>query len=392
MFKILCRVTLALSAGYGAVSQADPGDDFRYNQCNLRTGTRWDNSLTATYSIHIGDYYVPRDLPIGGLIGTVGKDNIRVGGGGQEGYEISCNRNLTAPGPLPEFVSDLRAIAPLYSGTVPSVGGEDLTGKVFLTSIPGVGVALRMYAPYLGASTPTDFTPDGGTRIAPFRAVNRPRGTADAVGVGYIQITPILIKIGNISAGRQSIDDRQLLEASLMPALPKAFVVSVRGSVTSANCTLHPANPVSDIPVKLGEWSTDHFTGPGSTSTAVPFHINLLDCGDNPKPGGGIAEDEMGFATAHIRLEGTAGSTVVDKDLGLFTLDSSSSARGIGIQMLRADGITPIALGEDAPVKRLVSAGPMQLDFAARFYQLPGSGTVTGGSAKGALNFTISYQ
>jgi type 1 fimbria pilin len=393
MFKNLCRLSLVLSAGYGATSYADPFDDFEYNRCNLKTGARWDNSLTATYIIPIRDYYVPRDLPIGGLIGTTGADGIRFGANNLEGYEMICNREKNAPpDPKPEFVSELQATSRLYEGTLPSFNGQDLTGKVFYTSAPGVGVALMMYGPYYSERNPSDFTPEGGSRIAPFRAFNRNYSSNEATNVGPLQVTPILIKIGKIPPGRHTIDDRQLLQASMMPDLRKAFTVAVTGSVTSASCTLSPTQPVSDTPVKLGEWSTDHFTGPESVTTPVPFHINLLDCGDNPTPGSGAWQDEMGFATAHIRLEGVAGSTVVDKDLGLFTLDSSSSARGVGIQMLRADGVTPVTLGEETPVKRIASSGATQLDFTARFHQLPGSSHVTAGSANGALNFTISYQ
>lgn len=395
MFKTLCRLSLALCAGHSAASYAgpDPVDDFEFNRCNLDTGSRWDNSQTGTYIIPIRDYYVPRDLPIGGLIGSIGKDGVRFGTNNLEGFIINCNRNPAAPpDPKPEFVSDLQATAPLYGGTVPSFNGQDLTGKVFMTSAEGVGVALMMYGPYESDRIPASFTPEGGSRIAPFRAYNRNYSTNEVVSVGQLQITPILIKIGNIPPGRQTIDDRQLLQASLMPDLRKAFTVAITGSVTSASCTLNPANPVSDTPVKLGEWSTDHFNGPDSATTAVPFHINLLDCGDNPNPGSGFFQDEMGFAMAHIRLEGAAGSTIVDKDQGLFSLDSNSSARGVGIQMLMQDGLTPVKLGEDTPVKRIASAGPMQLDFTARLRQLPGSGTVTAGSANGALNFTISYQ
>jgi type 1 fimbria pilin len=360
------------------------------------TDKYYQNDLTATYIIPLGGhYYIPHDLPIGSIIG-VPTDAMQSVARSVEGYDPECYRKSDAPPyPQPIFESNLQATAPIYGGSVPSHEGHDLTGKVFFTGIEGVGIALKLFNPYAGLSSRSNFTPVGGNPFVPFRAIDNNTSSTYVVGIFSLAVMPVLVKIGNIAPGTHTFGPIQLIKGDMMPALPNAFTIAVSGALTVASCSLDSANPISDTPVKLGEWSTDHFTGPGTVTTAVPFHINLLNCVNNPiqgTPGTVPWGDESGFAVAHIRLDGRDGSTVVDKDLGLFTLATDSGASGVGIQMLRSDGVTPVALGEDVAITRLAPTGAMTLDFTARFYQLPGSPYVTAGSAKGALNFTLTYQ
>ncbi|MNN77821.1 Fimbrial protein [compost metagenome] len=105
----------------------------------------------------------------------------------------------------------------------------------------------------------------------------------------------------------------------------------------------------------------------------------MSDCDDDPA--GSVAR-------AHIRLEGALGSSVIDPSLGLFSLNDSSPAQGIAIQLLRSDS-SPMTLEQDEPVTWL-TIGDTRLDFKARYYQ--NGPTVTAGPASGALKFTISYR
>lgn len=89
-----------------------------------------------------------------------------------------------------------------------------------------------------------------------------------------------------------------------------------------------------------------------------------------------------------IRLEGALGSTVIDPALGLFSLNDSTPAQGIAIQLLRSDN-SPMTLELDEPVTWL-TIGNTRLDFKARYYQIDPK--VSAGDASGALNFTISYR
>jgi type 1 fimbria pilin len=76
----------------------------------------------------------------------------------------------------------------------------------------------------------------------------------------------------------------------------------------------------------------------------------------------------------------------------VFTLGDGSTAVGMGIQILRDDGITPVALGTEVPLVVIKPTGETVLPFTARFYQTADSADVQGGVAKGSLGFTLTYQ
>ncbi|MCY1457178.1 hypothetical protein D9M71_744450 [compost metagenome] len=98
------------------------------------------------------------------------------------------------------------------------------------------------------------------------------------------------------------------------------------------------------------------------------------------------------MTTAHIRLEPTAGSTTVDPRRGLFSLGGSSTAKGIGIQILKDDAQTPVELEADVAQGVIPVTGGMQLKFNARYYQTAPTKDVVAGSADGSLAFTITYK
>ncbi|WP_423815213.1 fimbrial protein, partial [Pseudomonas viridiflava] len=92
-----------------------------------------------------------------------------------------------------------------------------------------------------------------------------------------------------------------------------------------------------------GDWDRAEFTGPGFTSTKVPFHIALSNC--ETDTGAGF------IATAHVQLDGVDGSAPVGPvNSGVFSLTTDSQARGMGIQVLEADGSTPMELQTEVPL------------------------------------------
>jgi type 1 fimbria pilin len=347
--------------------------DRLFNQCNIWP-EQHPNDLTLTYNFQIGDFFVPVDAPIGTVIGDAfGWTAVM----NDENLQVHCNRNGIDPWPI--FYSNVVAVRPIYPGPLPNIAGRDITGKVFETNIRGVGIAFEYESPYNSSAQNQFYTP---SRLPPLLGVNDHRSMPTGFVLSTMGVKRALIKIGDIPPGVNVIDTGVLYKGDFT-GVPNAYTVAVRGTVSQAQCSLSPTNPVSDVPVPLGTWNTSDFSGPGSATTAVPFHLNLLNCVDDPS--GSVA-------MANVRLEGALGSTIIDKDLGLFSLDPGSTATGVGIQMLQGDGITAIPLSEDVPIARIAPSGAMQLNLSARFYQLPGSSFVTGGSATGALSFTITYQ
>lgn len=384
--KHLAGLSLAVLAPLGALAwphaaTADPSRplDELHNQCNF---TNTSNNQTMTFNLALGDFFVPRNAPIGSSIGN--KELFR-SVANAEGLQLTCNRNRPDI-ENPRFTSHVIAVAPIHARSLPMREGEDLTGKIFLTDVPGVGIALQMRNPYLGGQSSSQFTPVGGSAYAPFEAHNDHQEFVTNTVFDDLVVKVDLVKIGEIPAGVHSMGPKQLIKGTFTGIQGDAYTVSINGTVRQAQCSLNADDPVSDSPVSLGEWSTQNFTGPGSTTAAKPFSINLQDCEDN------TGNDELGFATAYVKFEGTLGSTVLQPDLGLFSLSDRSTATGVGIQLLKQDGLTPVFLEEDVEVTRIAPSGAMQLPFSARFYQLPDAASVTGGLALGALKFTVSYK
>lgn len=152
----------------------------------------------------------------------------------------------------------------------------------------------------------------------------------------------------------------------------------MHGTVTQAECSLR-ADAVSDTSVDLGEHKLETFNDEGSGTSPRPFHINLTKC-------------TGGKAGVYVKLEVAKGATVIDADKGLFSLTPDpNSASGIGVQVLRADGETPAALGQELEMAQ-ISPDPddIRIDFSARYVKV--APVVTSGDAKSALSFTIYYK
>ncbi|MCE9909581.1 fimbrial protein [Hafnia paralvei] len=126
----------------------------------------------------------------------------------------------------------------------------------------------------------------------------------------------------------------------------------------------------STIPVPLGnDIQANIFTGPGSTSTDVPFSI-ALNCDNGVR--------------VSFQLDGTDSGTP-----GVLALNNDSdSATGIGVQVLYKGN--PVTFGTVILDGLITSAGDHNIDFLARYYQTGNS--VTGGPANATATFTMTYN
>lgn len=325
----------------------------------------------SVYTIDVGTWYVPRDAPVGTPINP---PDMRTDTYNVPRAALSCFR-YEGPHTLHLYQP---ATAPVFPGPLPPLNGEDLTGKVLETGIPGVGIRIKLGHPFDGVWA--NAWKPVGPPIIPFDAIID-HFTELYVRASALRAWVTLIKTGPIPPGAHSVNGYELYTGSASN-VGHVWRVGMQATVIQAQCNL-PQNPVSADPVELGTWDKTDFTGPGFTTPAVPFQITLSDCEDDP---------DGGVATAHIRLEGTKGSTPIDAQRGIFGLTDDSTAEGVGIQMLMADGVTPVQLNQDVPLQAISPSGDTVLPFSARFYQTEASQAVKPGSAKGALNFTITYQ
>lgn len=333
----------------------------------LQAECLWDPASTSymTFRRDIGTFWVPRNAPIGTLIG---KAELRASN--EQGVRLTCFYSATDP-----VTANLPNSIPVYGGSLPPVGGKPVDGRVLQTNIPGVGVFLDLAYPYNGQATNT-FTPDNGTAI-PYTGTMT-QNTAIGMPLRTIYGEIMLIKIGEIEAGPQRVHGEMF--QGYIHKLGKVFDYTLTATVNRAQCTLL-GNPVSADPVPLGDHTLADFKGVGTTTADIPFHITLSDCEDNSDP-------NAVRANVHVHLDGVQGSTVIDPAQGLFSLSSNSTASGLGIQILRDDG-SPMPLQTPEPVKRL-DLGTTRLDFRARYYQTDPH--VTPGVAEGSLNFTVTYR
>lgn len=352
----LWAISVALIAGLPATPV------FAANSCWIYPSGNLADSFT--YQYNIGSVYVPKDAAVGSVIGMFDQPFSKTS---QEGRYVRCENDTS----VQTFIT--RTVAPIFPNPLPPVQGEDVTGKVFETGIPGVGAMVKLRHPFDGIAR-YSFIPNTPPTV-PFLALLR--GV-----VPSLQITPLLgnvtlIKTGPIAPGPQPVD--RLLFYAQFSLIPRAFDFHLSGTVVQAQCNV---STVSDDPVNLGDWRTSDFSRAGEGTTPVAFNIRLGNCAADP--------GNVNVAWANIRLDGVNGSLPIPGIDGAFTLTGDSSAAGVGIQILRGDGLTPVPLARNVPLVAL-TPGDTVMDLSARYIQTGDSRDVVPGQAKGALSFTISY-
>jgi len=323
----------------------------------------WDAGPTyMTFEQDLGSLWIPRDAEIGRVIA-----DLPLAATNREGSKLQCYYTATPP-----TTASMIPSTALVPG-VP-VRGQRAADSVLRTNVDGIGAILTLGYPYNGAFANT-FTSDDGTQTVPYSGTML-TNTAFAAPLDYLSGRVTLVKTGPIAAG-EHIVDKQMFHGTTNDR-GRVLDFTLKARVKQAQCTLL-GNPVSADPVMLGDYTLADFTGPGPVGTDTPFSIRLSNCED---------DSTNGTAYAHIELDGTKGSTIVDAQKGIFSLGSGSVATGFGIQILHGDG-------RELPLQQAVSVKPLQvgvtqLDFKARFYQIDPK--VTPGLARGALHFTISYR
>ncbi len=353
---------LAVAIVTAAATMALPEQALAIARCEWSMGTG-----PLLYTADLGTFWVPRDAEIGTKIASLNRLPILQ----QPGVQLICDndgsRLLTATVNTPR---------PIEPGTLPPVDGKDVTGKVLRTSIPGVGLYVELGIPFNGHAN-NHFKPTDGKGAVPFVSEHQEHMRPSYLIVNHMVVNYVaLIKTGTIAPGLQAFNDE--VARATMSDVGDAARLTLRGQVQQAQCTLK-ADAVSANPVQLGTQDIAQFRGVGTTTAPVDFHITLSDCEDDPN--GSVAR-------AFMRLDGVNGSAALDRDRGLFSLTSDSTATGLGIQVLRSDN-TPVKLEEFVDMAAL-TPGNVRLDLRAQYYQT--NNRVTPGLAKGALNFTINYR
>lgn len=325
--------------------------------------------------LDLSNIFVPADLPIGGVIGT---EDVYFSSA-WDVFELSCyfGGEVNNNPPILFSATNLTGLDPI-GGTI---GG----GAVLKTNIPGVGIRLKMGWPWRQTNGfDEQFTPETGEYIVPYKAHNKNYSRWEST-FRRTELNYTLIKTGNIAPGLQPFDGSPLFSMNLPSEFAGPFITyGLRGSITQAQCSLG-SNPVSADPVELGDaWTTSQFVREGYTTTAVPFSITLLNCEDND-PGSDHRQ-----ANINITLDAVHGAANALEGVANLT-PGPLSAVGLGVQILMADGRTPMPLNTEIELVP-ITIGTTVLNFQARYYQTGTAAAMRGGEAKSAVNYTITYK
>lgn len=124
--------------------------------------------------------------------------------------------------------------------------------------------------------------------------------------------------------------------------------------------------------VNLGDYKTTDFTSTGSVTEKKLVEIPITCTGDGS-----------------VFSLSVSSADIADNNNGVIMLDSGG-ATGIGVQLLKSDGSTPIPLGGTSWVSGMSVNGSNTIDLYARYYQL--GNQVTSGNATANVTFTFNYN
>jgi type 1 fimbria pilin len=289
--------------------------------------------------VNIPNIVVQRDTPTGSILGTTQVTTAvlcDLTGGDGVGWRMFPSPRMSDFGPSP--LSDVRAT------TVPGVGirwTNKRSGTTKNWSTAALNSYLKTDGRGLGNNTPFVDTVEL-VKIGPITS-----GVLPSMRLQYVYSS----NPGNVV---NAVD----LHALVLPS------IQIQVLACSVTQTMIVVPMGTNIP-------KNQFTGPGSTSSDVPFSIGL-DCDRN--------------ARVNVQLDG---STVGDSAPGVLRLNAQAdSAKGVGIQVLRNN--MPITFGSPVFVGHSGVDGLFPIDFVARYYQV--DGTVEAGIADASATFTMSYN
>ncbi|MDC0687043.1 fimbrial protein [Mitsuaria sp. RG] len=319
-------------------------------------------------TFNIGTQYVPRDAPVGSVIGTANMNYVYrpakpLNCGVWDPWEVRFSSNM----PVVQGIQ----LPPMESGIA--------TATIVKTNVSGVGL--------VASSEPLKKynVVSGSPPYVPYK-VTLPGWATDHVSV-TAKFT--LVKISNeIPAGSSRIESPY--SAIGYWSVDRKHSIFLTGTVVRSECSIQ-GNAQAYIEVPMGTIGRQVFKGKDSFSRSNDVLIPLTNCTPGsypPNQGWNYYQN----ANAWLRLDGAKGSTIVDAGRGLLGLTPESTAKGVAVQVLRKDGITPLPLGQPVAISRL-SGGNMNIELKARYIQT--SDSLLGpepGSANARAAFTVTYK
>lgn len=288
---------------------------------------------------------------------------------------VQINNASPANGGKPTFICNPKAV-PYGVGIIPNNDPNTTTvgvatNGIYPTSIPGIG--LRMS----GAFSPGVYFPT---------AVD----AAYSGTLSWLQnftITVEIVKTAN-TVGSGTLTGAF---AAYSPS-PTSGPIEVLFAWDGGGVPIQPVVPActvqtSDIRVPMGAVAASVFTGPGSVGPTKDFSIDLNCAGGDPGTSVG----------AYVTLSDAANTGNLSTTL---PLDATSSAQGVGIQILRNG--SPVAFGPAATGKTIgntnqwkagtIAQGSPSFSVPLQARYIQTGARVNGGTANSQAVFTLAYQ
>jgi major type 1 subunit fimbrin (pilin) len=257
-------------------------------------------------------------------------------------------------------------------------GGQPYT--VFKTNLSGVGIVIRKgsYTTLVGW-----FSANWGVGQAwgyDNAQWAHPKSDWNGQGIGA-QFGFAFVKTGNITGGSINIPGTV---AEFTPAGPEAGGSTPLGGVSTTSVRLSGGPTFNvlacltpSVTVPMGTHFTSALPTVNSTTNAVSFQIALNNC-----PAG------LGQFGSAIQYRIDPSTTVLSVPQSVVALDSSSTARGVGVQLLD-DASTPLPFSTNQKMNGYTGAGNYSIPLKARYFR---TGTLSPGTANTVMTFTMTYM
>jgi type 1 fimbria pilin len=151
----------------------------------------------------------------------------------------------------------------------------------------------------------------------------------------------------------------------------ETFNISANIIIQVPTCNVDPGSV--NKAVTLPGINTVQLSGQGTTAGSTPFSLQLTDCPTN-----------LGVFITLSSANAQPGATGV-----IAPTTGSGYATGVGVQILGADGTTPVTF-DSAIHTGTTSSSSYAINLYARYYQT--GATVSAGTVKGVATYTLNYQ
>lgn len=321
---------------------------------------------------NMGTHYVPRDAAIGSVIGTA---NVA--------FSVAVGRIDCPAGEEFRVAESWPVVTGLNLPQIPGVNRDSAT--VIRTNVPGVGLLITVPS-FPGYTSANWEASEGNLPLVPFRLLSRNTLYIS----GSIPTNFTLIKVSDeIPMGSSAIVNTTSAVQFYIGGR-RRHSIFLTGTVIRSECSLAGgANTYIEVP--MGDVMRSKFGGKNSHTDSKNVVIPLTNCTAGTYPAG----QGWNFYTssfAHLRLDGAQGSRILDAAQGILGLTQDSTAKGVAVQVLRNDGVTPLTLGTEVPIDR-TSNGNLNLQLKARYIQTVDSARgPQPGKADARAAFTVTYK